>query len=230
MTDMLAPGTCVHGWKVIRHLREGRHGAFYAVERDGQPFVLKWLGSSQKSGFFEPPEVLAEREVTCLKLLRGPHVAALEAQGRWPEEEGGSFLVLQAVEGMTLTQWYHQYGPTARDMLHVFLGITSALCEMHRKGVRYPSISSGDITVRKGRLESVLTDIGGAFPGWGALTSDEIGEDLHAVGVMLYQALTRKNPGPYAPPPHVVNPRVPRELSEVAMRLLAPGPTPISWM
>jgi hypothetical protein len=115
-------------------------------------------------------------------------------------------------------------------MVHMFQGVTTALAEMHHRGVRYPSLAGGDFTVRKGRLEPVLTDLGGAFPGWGALTSEEVGEDINAVGVILYQALTRQSPGANAPPPHIVNPRVPRELSRFAMRLLAPGPSPASWV
>lgn len=230
-TDTLAPGTSIQEWKVVRHLGEGRHGALYEVERAGHPFVLKWLSPSEKRRLPEPPEVLAEREATCLRLLRGPLFVGLEAQGRWPEEEHGSpFLVLQAVKGMTLTHWSHQHGPTAREMVHVFVGVTATLTEMHHKGVRYPSLAGGDFTIRKGSLEPVLTNLGGAFPGWRALTNEEMGEDINATGVMLYQALTWQSPGPNAPPPHVVNPRVPRELSQLTMRLLAPGPSPSSWV
>jgi serine/threonine-protein kinase len=226
-TDMLAPGTSIQEWKVLRHLGEGRHGALYEVERAGHRFVLKWLSPSQKRPSPERLEALAEREAACLRLLRGPLFVGLEAQGRWPEEEHGSpFLVLQAVEGMSFTRWSHQHGPTFREMVHVFLGVTTALAEMHRKGVRYPSLAGGDFTVRKDRLEPVLTDLGGAFPGWGPLKSEEVAEDINATGALLYHALTRQPPGPNAPPPHLVNPRVPRKLSELTMRLLDPWPSP----
>jgi hypothetical protein len=131
---------------------------------------------------------------------------------------------MEAIPGMRFSQWFRQYGPTARDMAHVFMGIASAVSEMHNKGVRYPTLSSADVTIREGRLEPVFTDLGGAFLSWGALTRDEIAQDMRAVGMMFYEALTHQRPGPDALPAHVVNPRVPQALSEVVMKLLLPGP------
>jgi serine/threonine protein kinase len=225
--SVLAPGTYVREWKVIQRLGEARHGPLYAVGRADRTFALKWLAPSLS----EPPKALAEREAACLRLLRGPLFAALEAHGVWPQEElGTAFLVMEAIPGMRFSKWFHQSGPTARDMAHVFMGIASAVSEMHKKGVRYPTLSSADVTIREGRLEPVFTDLGGAFLSWGAPTKDEIAEDMRAVGMMFYEALTRQRPGLDALPVHVVNPRVPRALSEVVMKLLLPDPAPGSCL
>jgi hypothetical protein len=224
---VLAPGTYVREWKVVQRLGEARHGQLYSVGRAGGTFAMKWLAPPLS----EPPRVLARREAASLRLLRGPLFADLKAHGVWPEQEHGTpFLVMEAIPGMRFSKWFRQSGPTAHDMAYVFMEITTAVSEMHKRGVRYPTLSSADVTIREGRLEPVFTDLGGAFLSWGALTQDEIAEDMRAVGMMFYEALTHQIPGPNALPAHVANPRVPRALSEVVMKLLLPGPAPGAYL
>jgi serine/threonine-protein kinase len=214
-TSALAVGTQVHEWKVLQPLGQGRNGALYKVERAGRISVMKWLATPGG-----PQQVLANQELTCLRMLPRPSFPRLEAYGRWPDQKGTAFLVLEHVPGLTLTQWCRRPGPTPRDVLQVFHRLMRAVTEMNDRGMCYPSLTCDDVVIRERNQRPVITELGGAVTFDRPPTELEMSLDVRAVGGMLYEVLTHQQPGLYAPPPHVVNPRVPRELSELAMRLL----------
>ena len=210
-----AVGMQIHEWKVLEPLGEGRNGSLYKVERAGRISVMKWLASTG-----EQPQVLANRELTCLLALSRPHFARLEAYGRWPDQRGTSFLVQEHVPGLTLAQWCRRPGPSARDIAHLFHRLMRAVAEMNERGMLYPSLTCDDVKIRESNQRPVIADLGGALPCGRPLTRQEMSLDVRALGLMLYEVLTHQQPGPDALPPHVVNPRVPQELSELTMRLL----------
>jgi serine/threonine protein kinase len=214
--SVLVAGTQVHEWKILESLGEGRHGTFYRVERAGRVSVLKWLASQS-----EQREVLAQWEWTCLRNVSPPHFARLEAYGVWPDKARGlPFLVLEHVPGMSLAQWCRHPGPTARDIIHLFSRLMRGVAELNDRGLCYPSLTCDDVRVREGSYRPVIVDLGGVVSYGRPLTQLELSLDVRAVGAMLYEVLTHQRPGPHSRPPHVVNPQVPLELSELAMRLL----------
>jgi hypothetical protein len=95
-----------------------------------------------------------------------------------------------------------------------------AVAEMNELGMLYPSLTCDDVTIRESNQRPVIVELGGALACDRPLTSLELSWDVRAVGLMLYEVLTHQQPGRFTLPPHVVNPRVPRELSELTMRLL----------
>jgi len=217
MTLLDSPLHQVREWKVLRLLGKARNGTFYEVERAGHRSVMKWVAPGLEN------EDLVKSEVDCLQRVAGPLFVALEAHDRWPDQSlGGWFLVLENVPGVSLTQWYSTPGPTARDIMRVFERIATALVVMHDAGVRYPHLTCDDVKLREGGLQPVIIDLGGAFAGEGPVPEAETTGDVRSMGVMLYETLTRRQPGPLILPPHVINPRVPRDLSDFAMRLLSP--------
>ncbi|HEX8698461.1 MAG TPA: protein kinase [Myxococcaceae bacterium] len=209
-------GTRIHDWTVVQPLGDSRNASLYLVERAGRRSVLKWLAPT------DPVRaVLAEQELACLRSVSGPAFVKLEAHGRWPDDERGApFLVLEHIPGLSLTQWCRQPGPTARDIVVVFHRLMRAVSELNDLGLGYPGLTCGDVLIRNGSHRPVLVDLSGVVSYGRALTRRELSQDVQAVGIMLYEVLTHERPGPYAQPPHVINPHVPRELSEFTMRLL----------
>jgi serine/threonine-protein kinase len=209
-------GTRIHEWKVLQPLGESRNGSFHRVERAGRLSVLKWLAPTSPVR-----KLLAEQELACLRSLSGPAFVKLESHGRWPDEARGTpFLVLEHIPGVSLAEWCRQSGPTFRDVLQVFHRLVGALGELNGRGICYPGLTCGDVMIRNGSHSPVMVDLSGAVSCGRPLTRWEKSQDVQAAGVILYEVLTHQRPGPHALPPHVVNPRVPRELSELTMRLL----------
>jgi serine/threonine protein kinase len=209
-------GTRIHEWKVRQPLGESRNGSFHLVERSGRLSVLKWLAPT--SPVHKP---LAEQELACLRSLSGSAFVKLESHGRWPDEaQGTPFLVLEHIPGLSLAQWCRQPGPTAHDIVVVFHRLMRAMSELNDRGMCYPGLTCGDVMIRKKSHRPVIVDLSGVVSYDRPLTRWELSQDVQAAGAMLYEVLTHQRPGPYAPPPHVVNPYVPRELSELTMRLL----------
>lgn len=209
-------GARIHDWKVVQPLGHSRNGPLYLVERAGRFSVLKWLSPS---GLVRT--VLAKQELACLRGVTGPGFVKLEFHGRWPDKARGTpFLVLEHIPGLSLAQWCRKPGPTARDIVRVFHALVGAVDELHQRGMCNPGLTCGDVVIREASHSPVMVDLSGVVAVGRRLTSQELALDLHAVGAMLYEVLTHQHPGPGAPPPHVINPRVPRELSEYTMRLL----------
>ncbi len=209
-------GTCIHDWKVVEPLGESRNGSLYRVERAGRLSVLKWFAPTAPAR-----EVLAEQERTCLRSLSPPSFVKLESHGRWPDDDRGApFLVFEHIPGLSLAQWCRKPGPTAHDIVVVFHRLMRALSELNDRGLGYPGLTCGDVMIRNGSHRPVIIDLSGVVSFGRPLTPWELSQDVRAAGFMMYEVLTHQRPGPYAPPPHVVNPLVPRELSEFTMRLL----------
>ncbi|MDC0707254.1 protein kinase [Stigmatella sp. ncwal1] len=206
----------IHEWKVLRPLGESRNGSLYLVERAGRHSVLKWLVPTDPVR-----EVLAEQELACLSSLSDPAFVKLESHGRWPDDERGTpFFVLEHIPGLSLAQWCRKPGPTAHDIVLVFHKLLEAVGELNDRGMVYPGMTCGDVMIRDGTHSAVVVDLGGVVSYGRQLTKQELSQDVQAAGAMLYEVLTHKRPGSHALPPHVINPRVPRALSELTMRLL----------
>jgi hypothetical protein len=212
-----APGVRIHEWKVLQHLGKARNGTFFEVERARRRSVLKWLAPGLEM------ESVVRGELACLRRLGAPIFAQLEAHGRWPDDQrGGSFLILEHVPGVSLLSWYSHSGASPHELVRVFERIAEAMVFMHYAGVRYPRLTCEDVKVRAGSLEPVIVDLGGATAGLGPVSNEESTEDVRGIGAMLYEVMTRQQPGPIIIPPHVINPRIPLILSDLAMFLLAP--------
>lgn len=188
-------------------------------------------------------------------------------------ESGFPYLVMDFVDGRSLYAWRDSEGPPLARVCHVFEKLAAAMEHMHALGLFHRDLKSDNVLVRgdgepviidfgiaRPRLaleltraasigtvtyyapeyarfcDSVAFSKGDPFD-WKPTT------DLHAVGYMLYRALTGSRPFPADPkaleseaavllaiksevPPHPseVDPRVPRSLGDVAMALLEKDP------
>ena len=177
-------------------------------------------------------------------------------------------LALELVEGRPLDVWMRERNPTALELVRqVLLPLARALGVVHAAGVVHRDVKESNILIRDSDGQPVLVDFGAAgFEGATRLTAVASpgdprvpesrgpalraesgspgpypagpGDDLWALGVVLYFLLTRTlpfgdrhSPGMvhailYATPrpPQELNPRVPEALSELCLCMLEKHP------
>jgi serine/threonine protein kinase len=253
----LPPGTLVAGFTLHERLASGSSGSVYRAERGGRPFALKLI----------PWGSWAEREVDALRRVRHASVVGLLGYGQWPEADPRYLVLeLEWVDGPSLDAWARQAPRTALELTqHVLRPLVQALGEVHAAGVVHRDVKEANVVMRREDGQPVLVDFGAAAyegaprltqrlpPGTPEYRSPEMlrfarewegepytsrpGDDLWALGVMLYALLTRTLPfgdrhGPLvrsilqqAPePPHARNPHVPPALGALCLRLLEKAP------
>ncbi len=149
----------------------------------------------------------ARREVNALRWLRLPGVVQMHDEGRW---RGAWFIVMELLDGQHFPG--QGTGATWDELRHPTMRLFEILAGVHRAGVVHRDLKPGNVLLVDG--DPVVLDFGLARGK--ALTSSEVRSaegtpryaapeqllrretdgrcDLYAVGVMLFEALTGKNP------------------------------------
>ncbi len=173
-----------------------------------------------------------------------------------------SYLVMELIEGPSLkTVLQQRKEPLApEEAVSLIATLADALEHAHRQGIVHRDVKPSNVLLRDGRLDSpVLTDFGiarmidataataaGTTLGTPTYMAPEQGEgqpgdartDIYALGVILYELLTRRPPfeaeSPYViilrhmhtppPPPRTLRPTLPEALETVVLRALAKEP------
>jgi type IV secretory pathway VirB10-like protein len=209
-----------------------------------------------------------DREIASLKQLSHPHIVKVHALDRFPDlETGHPYLVMDFVRGDELLRWCEKNAPSPLAICALFEKLARAVHYMHQRHIFHRDLKSENVLVR-GDGEPVIIDFGIArcrasfrltrhermvgthyAPEYIRHRETEAyqrGEefqwtpatDLHAVGHMLYEALTTEPPfgdndedrlwravqEALPPPPSEVNPAVPDPLDAVVLKLLAKDP------
>jgi serine/threonine-protein kinase len=117
-----------------------------------------------------------QRELSCLLVLRHPHIARVWGHGRWPHPtEGYFYLVMDYVEGFTLAQWAEKTSPTAHELAVLSEKAAAALAHAHGEGIFHRDIKPENIMVHAGTGEPVIVDFGAAaFPMGPTLTDQRL--------------------------------------------------------
>ncbi|WP_224368726.1 serine/threonine protein kinase [Hyalangium versicolor] len=163
--DNLPAGEMVDSWRVVRRLGGGAYGTTYLVEKGGDFFAMKVARHREQSGDERLTDERTLRELSCLLALRHRHIARVWAHGRWPHPtEGFLYLVMDYVEGYTLSQWKEAVCPTPHEVVVLVEKVMGAVAYMHALGILHRDLKPDNLLVGKDG-EPVVVDYGAAhFP------------------------------------------------------------------
>jgi len=159
----LIPGDVVDGWRVVDRLGSGGYGAVYVVEKEGRRCAMKF--SLRRPVSDDPARTdarLFQREVVILvQLSHLSNVVRLHACGRYPDPlEGHFYIVMDYVEGDTLSAWAERHNPTPREVARLFARLAGVLDGAHRLSIFHRDLKPENILVRSKDGEPVLLDFG----------------------------------------------------------------------
>ncbi len=166
-------GRTILHYIIGEQLGAGGMGAVYRAQdtKLGRDVALKFLPASyqydpdRRERFF--------REARAASALRSPNIAAIYDIG---EYDGSSFIVMEFVEGATLSTMVGRGPLPVSEAINIALQIADALDEAHAAGIVHRDIKSGNLIVTERGLVKVL-DFGlakftGNLPGAGPNRGD----------------------------------------------------------
>src|SRR5262245_4865950 len=151
----LAPGSRLGPYEVIAAIGAGGMGEVYEARdpRLNRTVAIKVL----LDHISDNPEALArfEREAQLIAGLSHPHISTLHDIGR---HEGTDYLVMELLEGETLSQRLER-GPLPIDQaLQDAIEIADALDQAHRHGVTHRDLKPGNVMLTRSGVK--LLDFG----------------------------------------------------------------------
>lgn len=216
-TDAIETGDVVGRYRIIGELGRGGMATVYEAERsDGaysQVVALKILRRGLDTDRIVD-RFLGERQI--LSDFAHPNVARLLDGGA--TADGRPYLVMEKVDGQPLTEWADANAAGIRARLELFLQVTDAVKEAHRRLVVHRDLKPGNILVNEsGRVK--LLDFGiaklidpaggeadltlvGAYPLTLRYASPEqlrgqpvtVSSDIYQLGLILFELLTGLHP------------------------------------
>jgi serine/threonine-protein kinase len=176
-----APGDRLGRYEVIDLLGVGGMGTVYRA-RDatlGREVALKALAEAFRGDSASLRRF--EREARVLATLNHPNIATIYGFERL---DGSPFLVLERVEGDTLTERLSRGALPVADALAVALQIVAGLEEAHAQGVIHRDLKPSNVMLtRAGRVK--LVDFGLAKTVDSRATSQKTVEPITKVGIVL---------------------------------------------
>lgn len=214
----LPDGTRLGVYRIIREIGRGGMGTVYLAERDDDQFekrvAIKVVTRGMDTAalltrFRHERQILARLEHPCIaRLLDGGSTA-----------EGRPFLVMEYVEGQTITKWCADGKLTLRQRIEIFRDVCSAVQSAHRNLVVHRDLKPGNILVGQDGVPKLLdfgiaklidsdevTEMTVAMPGISLLTPDygspeqlrgsaiTTSADIYALGAILYELLSGVRP------------------------------------
>ncbi|MBN1208281.1 MAG: protein kinase [Myxococcaceae bacterium] len=157
----LMPNMMVGPWRIKARLGAGGFGAVFRVECGGEEYALKFAVHGPDSDDLNRTDARARRELACLLLITHPNVVRVWAHGRWPHPRSGyHYVVMDYVEGHTLTEWVKKTRPPLRQVLRLFDTLALALHALHAQDIHHRDLKGSNILVRAEDAAPVLVDFG----------------------------------------------------------------------
>ena len=202
-------------YRVVRKVGQGAAGeVFQAIDTIlDRPVAVKFLNKEYAA---ESTNEERWREARLIGQLNHPNIAQIYHIG---EEEGLRFIVMEWVEGLSLTEAWRE--KTFQQRLAIYLQVLDAIAAAHRRGIVHRDIKPSNILVNSDSQAKVL-DFGiavdtqllesvsdGYYRGTPAFSAPEqitppvkisTATDVFALGVLLYQLLTETLPFPQTDP------------------------------
>ncbi|MEX1127085.1 MAG: protein kinase, partial [Vicinamibacterales bacterium] len=146
-------GTTVQHYRIIERLGSGGMGEVYRAEdlRLGRPVALKFLPPSLKSDPDSRARLL--NEARAASILRSPNIAVTYDIA---ESDGADFIVMEYVEGETLTARLALGPLPVREAVQTGIQVADALDEAHARGIIHRDIKSANLMRTERGLVKVL--------------------------------------------------------------------------
>jgi non-specific serine/threonine protein kinase len=146
-------GSTVQHYKIIERLGSGGMGEVYRAEdlRLGRPVALKFLPPSLKSDPDSRARLL--NEARAASILRSPNIAVTYDIA---ESDGADFIVMEYVEGETLTARLALGPLPVREAVQTGIQVADALDEAHARGIIHRDIKSANLMRTERGLVKVL--------------------------------------------------------------------------
>jgi len=208
------PGTRFGRYQVERHLGRGGMGDVYLV-RDtiiNRPAALKTIRPDTD---LDPKQLIEVRqrfyrEAQTAGKLNHPHIVTVYDVG---EELGMSYIVMEFVEGQTLTQWMKKKRLSVPQIKHVIYHAGLGLSFAHENGVFHRDVKPDNIMLSTTggvkvmdfgiarSVESHLTRTGSVMGTPAYMSPEQVNgqkvdgrSDVFSLGVILYELLTGRKP------------------------------------
>jgi serine/threonine protein kinase len=206
------------GYEILGELHRGGQGVVYRALQKAtrREVAIKVTREGPFAGWRDRARF--EREVHVLGALRHPRIVTIHDSG---VAAGSQYFVMDYITGSPLDLWIEQAPRTVEQTLKVFLAICDAINAAHIKGIIHRDLKPGNIRIDVHDQPHVLdfghakvttepdperagmTQVGqfvGSLP-WtspeqaqGSLDQVDTRTDVYALGVILFQMLTRQFP------------------------------------
>lgn len=251
-------------YEVVRELGKGAMGIVYLAKDPliGRLVALKTIRIGAHADDDETKEFQQRfiREAQAAGILNHPAIVTVHDIGR-DEETDTSFIAMEFVEGQNLKEVLSQGRALSFEQIaDIISQVADALDFAHAKGIVHRDVKPANIILLEGN-RAKITDFGIAKIASGAANLTSTGQflgtpnymapeqikgapvdgrtDIFALGICLYECLTRRKPfggdsltsisykivhEPF-PPLHEINPQIPEGYEELVANCLAKDPT-----
>lgn len=181
--DLPAPGTRLGPWELIRELDAGGMGVVYLARRADNSYdkqvAIKFVRVDPMLPAWMRADLIArfENERRLLARLDHPHIARILDGGR--SQAGVPYLVMEFVDGDSLTQYCDRAGLDIPARLALFRRVCEAVQAAHRHLIVHRDIKPQNILVDRGG-EPRLLDFGIA-----RLLAEGGGDDTQTTGMAM---------------------------------------------
>ncbi|HEX8651218.1 MAG TPA: serine/threonine-protein kinase, partial [Pyrinomonadaceae bacterium] len=145
-------GQTVSHYRILEKLGEGGMGVVYLAEDThlGRRVAIKFLTTAHDQNF----RARFLREARAISALSHPHIATLFDYGE--SAEGQPFIVMELVEGETLTELLLASRLTLARAVEIIERVADALGEAHARGIIHRDIKPSNVVVNESGTVKVL--------------------------------------------------------------------------
>tara|TARA_A100001391_G_scaffold130111_3_gene89404 strand:- start:5956 stop:8352 length:2397 start_codon:yes stop_codon:yes gene_type:complete len=149
-------------YRIERRIGRGGMGEVFLGMRDAGDFERQVAIKIIRPGILSPDVIERfNRERQILATLEHRHIARLYDGGQ--TDEGAPYLVMEFIEGQSLTDWLEESSPSLQDRLGLLLQICEAVAFAHQNLIVHRDLTPSNVLVT-GEGEAKLIDFGIARP------------------------------------------------------------------